>query len=81
MAPAARQWRHWRHPTGRYGADGGADVFGDGQGSLVGGAAVTAAQLVGPLFFRIVSGYRGQAVSPRPLAADFLRCAQRLVAP
>jgi AcrR family transcriptional regulator len=35
------------------------------------------AQLVGPLFFRIVSGYRGQAVSPRRLAADFLRGAQR----
>jgi AcrR family transcriptional regulator len=35
-----------------------------------------AAQLVGPLFFRVVSGYRGQALSPRRLASDFLRCAQ-----
>jgi AcrR family transcriptional regulator len=33
------------------------------------------AQLVGPLFFRIVSGYRDQSVSPRRLATDFLRCA------
>jgi AcrR family transcriptional regulator len=33
------------------------------------------AQLVGPLFFRIVSGYQGQSVSPRRLATDFLRCA------
>ena len=38
-------------------------------------------QMVGPLFFRIVSGYRGQRLSPRRLAADFLRCARRLPAP
>lgn len=31
------------------------------------------ARLVGPLFFRVVSGYRGQGLSPRRLAADFLR--------
>jgi AcrR family transcriptional regulator len=36
------------------------------------------AQLVGPLFFRIVSGYQGQPLSPRRLATDFLRCAQRV---
>jgi len=35
-----------------------------------------AAQLVGPLFFHVVSGYRGQALSLRRLASDFLRCAQ-----
>jgi AcrR family transcriptional regulator len=39
------------------------------------------AQLVGPLFFRIVSGYQGQALSPRRLATDFLRSAQRPAAP
>jgi Tetracyclin repressor-like, C-terminal domain len=33
------------------------------------------AQLVGPLFFRVVSGYQGQPLSPRRLATDFLRCA------
>ena len=33
------------------------------------------ARLVGPLFFRIVSGYQGQSLSPRRLATDFLRCA------
>jgi len=37
------------------------------------------AQLLGPLFFRVVSGYGGQLLSPRRLAADFLRSAQRLV--
>jgi tetracycline repressor-like protein len=31
-------------------------------------------QLVGPLFFRIVSGYQGQSLSSRRLATDFLRC-------
>jgi AcrR family transcriptional regulator len=35
------------------------------------------AHLLGPLFFRVVSGYRGQAISPRRLATDFLDCAQR----
>jgi AcrR family transcriptional regulator len=35
------------------------------------------AHLVGPLFFRVVSGYRGQSLSPRRLASDFLRSAQR----
>jgi AcrR family transcriptional regulator len=35
------------------------------------------AQLVGPLFFRIVSGYRDQSLSPRSLANDFLRRATR----
>jgi len=34
------------------------------------------ARLVGPLFFRIVSGYQGQSLSPRRLATDFLRCAR-----
>jgi AcrR family transcriptional regulator len=34
------------------------------------------AQLVGPLFFRVVSGYQGRPLSPRRLAADFLRAAQ-----
>jgi AcrR family transcriptional regulator len=34
------------------------------------------AQLVGPLFFRVISGYRDQALSPRRLAADFLRSVQ-----
>jgi AcrR family transcriptional regulator len=33
------------------------------------------AQLVGPLFFRIVSGYRAHSLSPPGLASDFLRCA------
>jgi AcrR family transcriptional regulator len=31
------------------------------------------AHLVGPLFFRVVSGYQGQPPSPRRLATDFLR--------
>ena len=35
------------------------------------------ARLVGPLFFRVVSGYQGQALSPRRLASDFLRSEQR----
>jgi AcrR family transcriptional regulator len=35
------------------------------------------AQLIGPLFFRIVSGYRAESLSPRSLASDFLRCARR----
>jgi AcrR family transcriptional regulator len=35
------------------------------------------AQLVGPLFFGVVSGYRGRALSLRQLAADFLQGAQR----
>jgi hypothetical protein len=37
-------------------------------------------QMVRPLFFRIVSGYRGQPLSPRRLATDFLRCARRMPA-
>ena len=39
------------------------------------------AHLVGPLFFRIVSGYQGGSLSPRGLASDFVRCAQRVLAP
>jgi hypothetical protein len=35
------------------------------------------AQLVGPLFVRVVSGYQGEALSPRRLASDFLRSEQR----
>jgi AcrR family transcriptional regulator len=35
------------------------------------------AHLVGPLFFRVVSGYQGQPLSPRRLASDFLRSEQR----
>jgi AcrR family transcriptional regulator len=39
------------------------------------------ARLIGPLFFRIVSGYRGESLSPPGLASDFLRCARRVHPP
>jgi len=44
-------------------------------------AGQAAAQLIGPLFFRVISGYPAETPSPRRLAADFLRGAQRPPAP